>query len=335
MGWRDVWLRPWRGQQGSERGQTPEHAVARQTPAAADPAGDDAGSPGRRPDPGEAIYAEMREMAAQAAARVREEERENHRVGRMAPRYRLEYRRMRWEAVCAGQIAGMSPERIEDEYRSFRFAQWEYRNAMWIWRMSPAERQDRFRGDEMLKRFRSGLPPRDEWEREAYRERRQFETRALLDILKPEEALEMLWDEYTQSGGPLSREEFSVQYFRELSQDRPASGRAEPSNTDPWSAPAPDAAGSAVLPPPAISAAAEPGQKVPGAGAASSRPGPAGAGSGLEDGPLSLPGPDDAASHGGNGPDPGPPWLVRPGDPGAPGQARPGHGETPSGPVPR
>ena len=54
-------------------------------------------------------------MAARAAERSREEELDNQRAGMMAPRHRLEHRRMRWEAINAVRISGMPPRRIEKE----------------------------------------------------------------------------------------------------------------------------------------------------------------------------------------------------------------------------
>jgi len=242
MGWRDVLPHPWREHKGTEPGQTPAHAAAPEALAAEESARDDAGSPGHRPDPYEAIYAEMAVMAARAAQRAREEELEDHRVGMMAARDRLECRRMRWEAINAVKINGMSPHRIETEYRSFRFTQWEQRNAERITRMSSSERQERFRSEEMLTRYRVGLPARDDEEREAYREWRQLDADVVNAYREEVEIPERLWDEYVQSSGPLSREEFSAQCLDDLTQERAASEGAEPSRTDRQNVPVADVA---------------------------------------------------------------------------------------------
>ena len=79
----------------------------------------------------------MAVMAARAAERAREEERDDQRVSMMVPGHRLEYRRMRWEAVNAVKLSGMSPQRIEQGYDAFRLAQWEQQNAERIAPMSP------------------------------------------------------------------------------------------------------------------------------------------------------------------------------------------------------
>ena len=114
-------------------------------------------------------------MAARAAERAREEERDDQRVSMMVPGHRLEYRRMRWETVNAVKLSGMSPQRIEQEYDAFRLAQWEQQNAERIAPMSPGERQEMFRSEELLTRYRAGLPARDAEEREAYQEWRQLD----------------------------------------------------------------------------------------------------------------------------------------------------------------
>jgi hypothetical protein len=117
----------------------------------------------------------MAVMAARAAQRAREEELDNDRVSMMVPRHRLEYRRMRWEAVNAVKLSGMSPQRIEQEYDAFRLAQWEQQNAERIAPMSPGERQEMFHSEELLTRYRAGLPARDAEEREAYQEWRELD----------------------------------------------------------------------------------------------------------------------------------------------------------------
>ena len=156
MGWRDRLSRPWREPAGNEPTSAPEYDGGPQ--AAEETSLHGAGSLSR-PGPDEAIYAEMAVMAARAAERAREEELDNQRAGMMAPRNRLEYRRMRWEAVNAVRIRGMPPQRIEEEYRDFRFTQWEQQNAERIALMSPDERQEMFHAEEMLTRYRAGLRP--------------------------------------------------------------------------------------------------------------------------------------------------------------------------------
>jgi hypothetical protein len=279
----------------------------------------------------------MTTMATRAAERAQEEELENYRVSLMAPRHRLEHRRMRWQAINAANLRGMSPQRVDQEYRSFRFAQWEQHNARRIASMSPAERQESFRSEEMLTRYRAGLPPRDDEERGAYREWRQLDADVVNAYREEVEIPEQMWDQYVQSNGPLSRKEFFARYFGEFTEEGAASESAAPSSPDHRSVPGTDVAESAG-PPGGFDAAGElsPEFRDPDASPGTARrlPGQAGAGSGLEDGPMGPFAPDGAAPHGGNAPDAGPPLLVPPGEPGVPGQVRPGHGEAPSGPVP-
>ena len=175
MSWRDAFLYLRRDQGRSSPAKTPARAVGLETFAVSERARDDAGALGLHADPDETIFAEMAVMAARAAERAREEELDNDRVAMMVPRHRLEYRRMRWEAINAVKLSGMSPQRIEQEYDAFRLAQWEQQNAERIAPMSPGERQGMFRSEELLTRYRAGLPARDAAEREAYHEWRQLD----------------------------------------------------------------------------------------------------------------------------------------------------------------
>jgi hypothetical protein len=118
------------------------------------------------------------------------------------------------------RTAGAWPDAI-------RLAQWDQQNAERIAPMSPGERQEMFRSEELLMRYRAGLPARDGEEREAYQEWRQLDADVVNEYTEAVEIPERLWDEYAQSGGPLGRDEFFVQYFRELSQEGPANERAE------------------------------------------------------------------------------------------------------------
>ena len=280
MSWRDAFLHPRRNQERSRPARTPARAAGLETFAASEPARDDVGALGPHADPDEIIHAEMAVMAARAAERAREEERDDDRVSMMVPGHRLEYRRMRWEAVSAVKLGGMSPQRIEQEYDAFRFAQWGQRNAERIAPMSPGERQEMFRSEELLTRYRAGLPARDGEEREAYQEWRQLDA----DVVNA-------YGEDATIPGPPSRGAVG-----ELSLESRA---AEVSP-----------------------------------GTVSALPGPAGAGSGLEDGPMSRPARDGAAQRDSVGVDAEPPLMIRPGDPGAPGQVRPAGGGVPRSPVP-
>ena len=280
MSWRDAFLHPRRNQERSRPARTPARAVGLETFAASAPARDDADALGLHADPDEAIYAQMAVMAARAAERAREEERDDDRVSMMVPGHRLEYRRMRWEAVSAVKLGGMSPQRIEQEYDAFRFAQWGQRNAERIAPMSPGERQEMFRSEELLTRYRAGLPARDGEEREAYQEWRQLDA----DVVNAYQ------EDATIPGPP------SGGAVGELSLESRA---AEVSP-----------------------------------GTVSALPGPAGAGSGLEDGPMSRPARDGAAQRDSVGVDAEPPLMIRPGDPGAPGQVRPACGGVPRSPAP-
>ena len=128
MSWRDAFLHPRRDQGRSRPAKTPARAVGLEMFTASEPPRDADGL-GLHADPDETMYAEMAVMAARAAKRAREEELDNDRVAMMVPRHRLECRRMRWEAVNAVKLSGMSPRRIEREYDAFRLAQWEQQNA--------------------------------------------------------------------------------------------------------------------------------------------------------------------------------------------------------------
>ena len=95
--------------------------------------------------------------------------------GMMVPRRRLEYRRMRWEAVNAVKLSGMSPRRIEQELDASRLAQSEQPNAERIAPIEPGKRQEMFSSEELLTRYRARLPARDAEEREAYQEWRELD----------------------------------------------------------------------------------------------------------------------------------------------------------------
>lgn len=280
MSWRDAFLGPRRDRGRSRSAETPARAVGLETFAVSELARDDAGALGLHADRDGTIDAEMAVMAARAAKRAREEERDNDRVAMMVPRHRLEYRRMRWEAVNAVKLSGMSPQRIEQEYDAFRLAQWEQQNRERIAPMSPGERQESFRLEELLTRYRAGLPARDAEEREAYQEWRQLDA----DVVNAYQ------EDATIPGPP------SGGAVGELSPESPA----------------------AEMSPCTVSAL----------------PGPAGAGSGLEDGPMSRPARVSAAQRDSVGVDAESPLMIRPGDPGAPGQVRPARGGVPRSPAP-
>ena len=336
MSWRDAFLHPRREQGKSRPARTPARAVGLETFAVSELARDDAGALGLHADPDGAIHAEMAVMAARAAERAREEELDNDRVSMMVPRHRLEYRRMRWEAVNAAKLSGMSPQKIEQEYDAFRLAQWEQQNADRIAQMGPGERQESFRSEELLTRYRAGLPARDDEEREAYREWRQLDADAVNAYREEVEIPEQLWDEYVHSNGPLNRDEFFAQYFEELTEKRTAGDSAESSGPDCVSSPGAEVAEPTGPLPGGVRASNELGAEFPDADASPSAvrlSGLSRAGSGLEDGPMSPLASDGAAPRGGDAPDAGPPLLIPPGDPGAAGQVRPGYDDSPSGPA--
>jgi hypothetical protein len=254
MSWRDAFLYLRRDQGRSSPAKTPARAVGLETFAVSERARDDAGALGLHADPDETIFAEMAVMAARAAERAREEELDNDRVAMMVPRHRLEYRRMRWEAINAVKLSGMSPQR-----------------------MGPGERQEMFRSEELLTRYRAGLPARDAAEREAYHEWRQLDA----------DVVDAYQEDATIPGPP------SGAAVGEFSPESPAAEMSP--------------------------------------GTVSALPGPAGAGSGLEDGPMSRPARDRAAQRDSVGVDAEPPLMIRPG---APGQLRPAGGGVPRSPVP-
>ena len=69
----------------------------------------------------------------------------------------------------------MTPDQLDRQYEQFRFSEWEQRSSARIASLSPQERLDRFRAEESLNRYRSGLPPRDDDERGSYREWAQLD----------------------------------------------------------------------------------------------------------------------------------------------------------------
>jgi hypothetical protein len=164
---------------------------------------------------------------------------------------------MRWEAVNAVKLSGMSPQRIEQEYDAFGLAQWEQQNAERIAPMRPGERQEMFRSEELLTRYRAGLPARDGEEREAYQEWQQLDADTV-----------SAYQENATIPGPPSGGAVS-----ELSPESPA-GEVSP-------------------------------------GTVSALPSPTGAGSGLEDGPMSRPARDRAAQRDSIGVDAEPPLMIR------------------------
>ena len=279
MSWRDAFLHPWRDQGRSRSAKTPARAVVLDKFAASEPARDDADALGLHADPDETIHAEMAVMAARAAERAREKELDNDRVAMMVPRHRLEYRRMRWETVNAVKLSSMSPQRIEQEYDAFRFAQWEQQNAERIAPMSPGERQESFRLEELLTRYRAGLPARDAEEREAYQEWRQLDADVVNEYTEAVEIPERLWDGSVDSDDPPRWEEPGRQYFDEISRGMATSQSAAPSSTNRRGVPGADAAQSDGSPP-GVRTAGKLGSEFPDA---------TGAGRGLGEEPLVPP----------------------------------------------
>ena len=146
---------------------------------------------------------------------------------------------------------------------------------------------------------------------------------------------EQLWDEHVQSNGPLSREEFFAQYFADLTEEGTADDAAEPSRSEPRSAPGVDVAEPAEPSSGGVSAAGDVSSESVDADASLDAmrrlPGPAGGGSGLEDGPMALPA---RARRGEGGAKREPPSPAPPLDPASFDQMRPRVTEDLSGPVP-
>ncbi len=238
---------------------------------------------------------------------------------------------MRWEAINQPRITWMTHEQRDQEYERFRFAEWERSNAERIALKSPGQRHEMFRSEDMLDRYRAGLPARNDEEREAYQIWRELGLDAAEDyrhgVLMPQQ-------DYGPGEGPPDRE--------------PAAGRVERrqgGTTKP--APAPgstwlvareetEAVGRGGLLG-AFEAGTAAGKGTAQAAAPQRatgwRPGSAGAGSGLEDGPLTRRAPLRPA-QGDDGIDAGPPRPDMPGNFRPPDPVPPGRGQAPSGPVP-
>ena len=149
---------------------------------------------------------------------------------------------------------------------------------------------------------------------------------------------EQLWDEHVQNNGPLSREEFFAQYLADLMEEGAADDAVEPSRSEPQSAPEADVVEPAEPSSGGVSAAGEVSSELADAdaspGAVRRLPGPAGAGSGLEDGPMMWPTLDCPIPGGKGHTEAGTPWLDPPRDPGPSDHVRPGPAEGPNGPTP-
>ena len=274
-------------------GRNAARAVGLETFAASEPARDDAGALGLHADPDETIYAEMAVMAARAAERAREEELDNDRVSMMVPRHRLEYRRMRWEAVNAVKLSGMSPQRIEQEYGRFRLAQWEQQNAERIAPMSPGERQEMFRSEELLTRY--ALAYRLATLRNARRTRNGGNSTPTwwTHTGKRWRSPNSYGTNMSKATVPSAARSLFAQYFADLTEEGTADDAAEPSRSEPRSAPGVDVAEPAEPSSGGVSAAGNVSSESVDADASLDAmrrlPGPAGGGSGLEDGPMALP----------------------------------------------
>ena len=127
----------------------------------------------------QAERAEMLELVARVTKRTEEEERDQWRLGSMDPALRWEYRWLCWEALHPDLVSWMTPEQIEWQYEQFRLSEWEERSGARMASLSPQERLDRFRAEESLNRYRSGLPPRDDDECDSYREWAQLDAEVI------------------------------------------------------------------------------------------------------------------------------------------------------------
>ena len=226
----------------------------------------------------QAERAEMLELVARATKRAEEEERDQWRLGSMDPALRWEYRRLRWQARHSDLVSRMTPDQLDRQYERFRFSEWEQRSGGRVASLSPQERLDRFRAEESLNRYRSGLPPRDDDERGSYREWAQLDAGVVDDyaenVLRPQ-------------------------------QDTEANNSGEDpgdDDTPPW---ATDPADEQHQPGWGVSASPD---------AKTWLPGPAGAGSGLEQDPIApfAPGPRDQQGAAPGQPPPLPPPTADP-----------------------
>ena len=191
--------------------------------------------------------AEIAGMAARAAERAQEKRR------RFPPQ---PVRPRKAPRVSPDALGGAEPgsrflddaEQLDRQYDRFRYTEWEQRNAERVALMSPEERQERFRSEEMLTRYRAGLPARDDDEREAYREWQELDAEYVEDyveeVLIPER-------EYENYEGPLSWYEYLAQYRAERRDDAATNDDTTPPSTGPSNGPE--------------GGVAEPAQSLPGA----------------------------------------------------------------------
>ncbi len=336
MEWKDTLLYPLR-QYWHRHGQTArEPAEASCGPdAEAEQTGADMDWRSRFAERERAERAELAEMAARAAQRASEEDEERFRIGRMDRKQRFEYHRMRWEAVNARTIAGLTPEQRDARYDSFRYAEWEQRNADRLGLLGQERRKEMFRSEDMLNRYRAGLPARDDEECDAYREWAELDADYVEDYVR--EVLNPQRD-YENYEGPLGWEDYVGEYRAPHRDDDAVDEAAAPRDSSWQAGPQAWAAGPDGPPPGAVGAATHGGEQDAQAdgphGAVGWMPGSAGAGSGLEDGPMARHPVAGPPAHDGESEETGPLWLIPPGNVGAPDQAQPRRGQSPSGPVP-
>jgi len=267
--------------------------------------------------------AEVALLAVRAAAREKEERDDSIRVGWMGGAARDAYYRMRWEAINQPRITWMTPEQRDQEYERFRFTEWERSNAERIALKSPEQRREMFRSEDMLNRYRAGLPARNDKEREAYQIWRELDLDAAEDyrhgVLMPQH-------DHGRDEDPPGWE--------------PADDRAERLQDDTTER----AVASKSIRPVSQDQAEEAGygESADAAGVADNRAQDAadadseyratrwmvGAGSGLEDGPMTRRPPGNEAV------DAEPPGLLTQADLRPPGPVQPGNRQRPSGPVP-
>jgi hypothetical protein len=161
---------------------------------------------------------ELDGLLSRAAARIAAEETDRHILqtlpAALGDAYDQQVWTMRNPSVSADPAA----------YRRYRFYRWQERNHDRVAAMGLDDRWEEFRGDEAWARCRSGLPPRDDYEQDAYAEWRQLDAEAAEDAylyrLRPEQLYEQGRHGFT------SWDDFYSDYLQQMHDEEEAAGPA-------------------------------------------------------------------------------------------------------------
>lgn len=152
---------------------------------------------------------QMLALVGRAASRAAADQRDQG----MFAGYRPEtwgYPAMRWRAVNAAALAGVSGEQADE---TCRLGLERDAHAARILHSHEEVIDEHARGMEALRRWHLGLPARDDYERDCYREYAQLEADVIDDYVTYVKTPDALWEAYS---GPLSYEEFRAQYLAGL-----------------------------------------------------------------------------------------------------------------------